>query len=249
MATKALLNRRLRQIHLWMGAIIGIQVGIWLVSGLFMTWFHIETVRGNHLRAEKTEPPVLSLEGILHPSEIARQNEFEVRSSLLKSLGNAPVWLITHKFGRSLVDARSGSVISPVSKDLAIGLASSAFSGEVPASSAQLYETPPREYGGKGPVWGIEFDNPKARFYVDAITGDVRAVRTDLWRTFDFMWGLHIMDWKERENFNSWWIKLTAVCAVVFFLTGVGLVSLRMSAKINKLNTNKTCTPNTRQVD
>jgi uncharacterized iron-regulated membrane protein len=234
MINKALLNRRLRQIHLWMGAIIGIQVGIWLVSGLFMTWFHIETVRGNHLRAEAGEPPVLSFEDILHPGEIAHESQLEVRSTLLKSLDNAPVWLITHKSGRSLVDARSGEVISPISEELAIGLASAAFSGENPASSAQLYETPPREYGGKGPVWGIEFDDPKASFYVDAITGDVRAVRTGLWRAFDFMWGLHIMDWKERENFNSWWIKLTAVCAVVFFLTGVGLVTLRVNSSMQR---------------
>jgi hypothetical protein len=117
---------------------------------------------------------------------------------------------------------------------VAIGLASSAFTGETPASSAQLYETPPREYGGKGPVWGVEFEDPKASFYVDAITGDVRAVRTGLWRTFDFMWGLHTMDWKERENFNSWWIKLTAVCAVIFFLTGVILVSLRFETAIKR---------------
>ena len=239
MVSRALLNRRLRQIHLWMGAIIGIQVGIWLISGLFMTWFHIETVRGNHLRAEKAEPTALSFEGIIHPSEIALQNEFEVQSSLLKSLDDNPVWLIVHKSGKSLIDARSGDVMSPISKKLATKLATSTFSGESPANSAKLYETPPREYGGQGPVWRVEFNESRVSFYVDATTGDVRAVRTGLWRAFEFMWGLHIMDWKERENFNSWWIKLTAVCAVVFFITGVGLVSLQLNSKIRKFRANR----------
>jgi len=66
-------------------------------------------------------------------------------------------------------------------------------------------------------VWRIDFEKPDAAsFYVDAKTAEIKAVRTGLWRTFDFMWGLHIMDWSNRENFNSWWIKTVAALSVFF---------------------------------
>ena len=51
-------------------------------------------------------------------------------------------------------------------------------------------------------------DKPKTRLYLDADTAELRAVRTKLWRVYDFMWMLHIMDYKTRDNFNSWWLGL-----------------------------------------
>ena len=94
---------------------------------------------------------------------------------------------------------------------------------------------PPREYGRAGPVWQIKFnESDPASFYVDATTGEVKAVRTGLWRVFDLMWGLHIMDWSSRENFNSWWIKATATVAVVFFISGLCLIILRLRTALNR---------------
>ena len=42
--------RFMSQIHLWLGVIVGAQVMLWLISGLFMVLWPIETVRGEHLR-------------------------------------------------------------------------------------------------------------------------------------------------------------------------------------------------------
>ena len=79
------------------------------------------------------------------------------------------------------------------------------------------------------PAWRFEFgpDDP-ATFYINSQTGELRAVRTTLWRVYDFFWGLHIMDWDTRENFNSWWIKMFAAVSIIFGLAGVVLTYFRL---------------------
>jgi hypothetical protein len=36
--------------------------------------------------------------------------------------------------------------------------------------------------------------------YVDAATGGILATRTRWWRVYDFMWGVHILDIRGRED-------------------------------------------------
>ncbi|MDH4260266.1 MAG: PepSY domain-containing protein, partial [Gammaproteobacteria bacterium] len=47
------------------------------------------------------------------------------------------------------------------------------------------------------------FNDPrKTTIYVSSTTGQVIARRNDIWRLYDFFWMLHIMDYRERVNFN-----------------------------------------------
>ena len=36
--------------------------------------------------------------------------------------------------------------------------------------------------------------------YQDPFTGEIVAIRSAQWRVWDLMWGLHIMDWVDRDN-------------------------------------------------
>jgi len=86
----------------------------------------------------------------------------------------------------------------------------------------------PKEYRRPPPVWQIEYDDgPKTRLYLDAETAELRAVRTKLWRVYDFMWMLHIMDYDTRDNFNSWCLKLASFLALLFAISGMALVAHR----------------------
>lgn len=235
--TRGFLNRRLRQLHLWLGVAIGVQLGLWLVSGLFMTLFPIEQVRGDHLRAETVSAPLDDLSVAFQPSVAIALMKYDAQSLLLKRLNGKLVWYATSENAAVLLDAETGVQISPLKEPAASSLATASYQGRGFLEQAIFYDEPPREYGRAGPVWRVDFTKPDpASVYVDATTGDVRAVRTGLWRVFDFMWGLHIMDWSTRENFNSWWIKMTASVAVLFFITGAGLVSLRVSAARKRRN-------------
>ena len=60
------------------------------------------------------------------------------------------------------------------------------------------------EYRGALPAWRVDFDDGEGRsLYVAADTGAVTARRSTLWRAYDFLWGLHIMDWRGHEDFNT----------------------------------------------
>ena len=63
--------------------------------------------------------------------------------------------------------------------------------------------------------------------YVDAATGDVMARRNDRWRTYDFFWSLHIMDYRGREDFDHWLIRGAAILAMATVLSGIVLLTLR----------------------
>ncbi len=196
-----------------------------------MTWFPIEQVRGEHLRTEHEPPTLAWAPDHVELAEAIETSGVSASTASAMMLDETAVWRVSADDATVMIDATSGELITPLSEDWARRLAQSNYRGDGAIGTATFFDDPPREYGRPGPAWRVDFDRPDAAsFYVDASTGDVRAVRTGLWRTFDFMWGLHIMDWSSRENFNSWWIKMTASLAVLFALAGVGLVVLRLAS-------------------
>lgn len=84
------------------------------------------------------------------------------------------------------------------------------------------------EYRGALPAWQVALDDSDAtRVYVDAATGRIAAVRTSTWRLYDFFWGLHIMDWKNHENFNTPWLMAFAVGSLGLGVAGSVLLYMR----------------------
>ena len=238
---KAILNRNLRKLHLWFGIGIGLQLGLWLISGLFMTLFPIDQVRGTHLRAGLSPQIISPNLDVLSPADVVSKHMLRPQSLTLKILNDQPVYIVSSEDQTQVCDAKSGAIWQPIDEALATQIAVSNYAGRSTETSAIFFEDKaPREYGREGPVWRINFKKPDAAsFYVDANTAEVKAVRTGLWRTFDFMWGLHIMDWSNRENFNSWWIKTVASLAVFFFLTGFALVALRIRSDLKRRRNSK----------
>lgn len=94
---------------------------------------------------------------------------------------------------------------------------------------ARRLEAAPVELRGKPlPAWRIELDDAAHTVvYVDATSGEVTARRSDLWRAYDFLWSLHIMDYRERESFNHLLIRGASVLAVLTVFSGVVLWVLR----------------------
>ena len=96
--------------------------------------------------------------------------------------------------------------------------------------SARLVDEPVgTEFRGPFPAWQVTYgDEASTRIYVDASSGTVGAARSDTWRLFDFIWGLHIMDWTQRDRINSWWLLLFGIGGTVMALSGFVLLANRM---------------------
>ncbi|MBR9824869.1 MAG: hypothetical protein GYB36_03590 [Alphaproteobacteria bacterium] len=223
------------RLHLWLGFAVGLQVLIWLVSGVFMVLFPIEQVRGEHLRAPIVEQDLQWPEQALTLQHILNAPSAEIYSARAEYILDRAVWRLETREGPKLIDAISGADLATLDEAFIRRIALARYAGSGELISLSLVDTPPREAFLDKPAWHAEFgpDDP-ASFWINGQTGDVRAVRTWLWRAFDFAWGLHIMDWHTRENFNSWWIKMTSIIALIFALAGSILAGLRIARMVRR---------------
>ena len=212
---------KLTRWHIWLGWLAGVPLLLWTLSGLFMVAAPIETVRGEHLRAE---PPAVVL-GEAPPvfPRIDSSVRAVERVELVQRASGAQ-WVIRFADGGGRrASVETGAYLAPrLSLDEAARLAEAAYAGEAELAEMRRYdaEANPLELRRGRPAWRASFADG-ANFYIDAETGDLLAVRTGLWRTFDFMWGLHIMDLGGREDINHPIIVVSAALALLMVVFGL----------------------------
>jgi uncharacterized iron-regulated membrane protein len=59
--------------------------------------------------------------------------------------------------------------------------------------------------------------------YQNPYSGEILAMRSQSWRIWDFMWGLHIMDWVERDDISNLFLKLFSFLALITSISGIFL--------------------------
>ncbi|BCW87766.1 hypothetical protein sos41_08960 [Alphaproteobacteria bacterium SO-S41] len=218
------LKRVLLSVHKWVGLVVGIQVGLWMLSGLVMALLPIEEVRGEDRIAAPTPVLLSGLTGVLPVAEIVAGKD--AVTATLTTVAGEPVYELKGSEGGSvLVDARSGAVLSPIGEDLARRVAVADFAGAGKPISAVLVTEEGGDYRGRLPAWRVSFDDDDStRLYVAANDGRVSARRNGTWRLYDFFWMLHIMDYSTRENFNSPWMVAFAAGGLAVALSGLPLL-------------------------
>ncbi len=205
--------------HIWLGWLIGVPIILWTASGLLMVSQPIEMVRGNHLReAQPALDPIMPVAPIL----VGRQTQ----SVTLRQNTQGPFWVITYADGgKRRADAATGKLLPPIAAADASALAIGARSDAIAITSVQRFaaDQSPLDLRRDRPSWQVIFED-EARFYIDADTGELLAVRTKFWRAFDFMWGLHIMDLQTREDTSH--PILIGFAALALFGSILGFVML-----------------------
>ncbi len=88
-------------------------------------------------------------------------------------------------------------------------------------------EKPGSEYRGRDlPLYKIESIDESSKninIYVDPYSSKIVAIRSNQWRIWDFMWGIHIMDWRERDKIDNVFLKLFSILALLSALSGIYL--------------------------
>lgn len=220
-------SRRMRQIHNVLALVVGTQVLLWMVAGLYFTLYPIETVRGSHLRAPMEQALTVPADGWVPAGPLAEG----ASGGMLKPWLGRAVYVVERETGTQMFDAATGEQLTSLDGAAARAVAQANWGGQGMLASASLVRAAPSESGRKGdPMWRIEFEGKDtATFWVTPDTGEVRAVRTEVWRLFDLMWGLHIMDWSARETIASWWMKAFAFGGLMMSLAGAWLLVRRLS--------------------
>jgi len=220
------LNKYLTRVHKWAGLVLALFILSWFGSGFFMTLFPIDQVRGRHL----VETPVWSLtDAELTPIEIAMTGyEGQLTGAQLISVVGRPAYLLIGDQGPQLLDARTGAAWAALGEADIRTVAQDIYKGEGEILSLLKLSKKPKDYSGALPVWQVRFDDrEETRLYLDPNTAELKATRTRLWRAFDIAWKFHILDVTGEDNFNAWWLRVASGSALIFALSGVGLLWFR----------------------
>jgi hypothetical protein len=211
-----------RKTHKWLALIIGVQAILWTISGLYMTAIHIDIIHGDHL-VRTPKPAPIALNGLVEPGSLLPGGTHSVR--LETQLGR-PVYIVDAIPGRMLFDARDGQLLSPLDEAGARDRALALYAGKGGIQKVELIDKIPSEIKGRpAPIWRIEFAGAwKPTLYISPQTGELVAKRHDLWRMFDFVWMLHIMDYEERTDMNNLLLRVATWLAVAASATGAWLL-------------------------
>ena len=217
------------KIHKWLALLMAIQILFWFVSGLFFAAVPIEQVRGEHAIAEQAQAPVpfgIAADGLLRLGSAGVTGEkIEIRTVL-----DQPVAVVTARGGaQKLYDLSTGQLMSPLTREMAVAVAEADHAGAERAARAEPVTKNGTEYRGALPAWRVDFEDGASRsLYVAADTGAVTARRSQLWRIYDFLWGLHIMDYEGHEDFNSPLLIIATALGLVVIVTGMIMFPSRL---------------------
>lgn len=222
-----------RKSHRWLGLLIGVQLLLWTVSGLYFSLIPIEEIRGED-QIRETAPENFAFTPLASPAvaiaNLAVQTgpSLQVHAVYLRRLLGTPIYEIHYALSSEkrviMANATSGELRPPLSEAEAREIARQDFAIDAPVSSVEYIEelASDAEYrGGPLPAWRVSFTHASdTRIYVSAERGKVTARRNNSWRIFDFMWMLHIMDFEDRDNFNSLLLQLLATLGVITIISG-----------------------------
>jgi hypothetical protein len=189
----------IRKIHRYLSIFIAIQLLLWTVSGIYFAFNKIEMVRGEQYRLPlETEYRIFKRLG----QEIIETNDNGVKTYSTHPQ-NFPVNMLSPE--EAITIAKEKTSLNPV--------------------SVSLIEKVERgvEYRGRRlPIYKVFTDtNDGINIYVDSVTGDIAAIRSDSWRVWDLLWALHIMDYQDRDNINNLLLKIFSILALISSITGI----------------------------
>ncbi|MDQ8757391.1 PepSY domain-containing protein [Sphingosinicella sp. LHD-64] len=213
-----------RRFHKWLALIVGVQVVLWTVTGVYMVVVHIDTIHGDHLvRAPIAEP--FDLAAVTPPARIAAAapGASELR---LQRLLDRPVWRVETPDGAALYDAASGARLAPLAERAIRTLARRIYAGRGDIVAVRLLTEAPLEMQSRAPpYWQVEFEGwNRPTLYLSPMTGELISRRHALWRVFDFAWMLHIMDYEDRTNVNNPLLRIATWSALAMALSGAWLL-------------------------
>ena len=212
----------LKKLHKWVGLLIGLQVLLWLLSGLMISLLDPVKVSGKQWAASSEPGPGPPQAGVLlEPGELAAGHLNGAHSISLTSNRGQPVYRIKRSGSDILINAVDGSVIVTSKADAEM-LARQDFSGDGEILSVEHGAAPDMETRNRtGEYWRVNFsDKANTALYISVSSGDILERRNSYWRVRDFFWMLHIMDYSGRENFNNILIIVVVLIAIWIGISG-----------------------------
>jgi len=210
----------LKKLHKWISLLIGLQVLLWLLSGLVISLLDPVKVSGQQWMnpsqdGQQTLPP----SALLEPEQLPVEHLNGALGIELTVINAKPVYRIRHVSSDMLLDAIDGAVLTTGSAAAAkLALQDFGGNGEIVAVTPGV--APDLETrDSSGEYWRVDFsDAANTSIYISVSSGETLERRNSYWRVHDFFWMLHIMDYSARKSFNN---PLVITVALVSLWLGI----------------------------
>tara|TARA_B100001996_G_scaffold93014_1_gene69420 strand:+ start:755 stop:1363 length:609 start_codon:yes stop_codon:yes gene_type:complete len=195
----------IRTFHRYLSIFVSIQLLLWTISGIYFAYNKIELVRGEQYRL---------------PVDVEYRIFDRLGVSIIEKNDNGDKTYETYP---------DGAKVEPLTKDEALLIASKKTSLN-PIDGILINETyKGAEFRGRDlPIFKVQTDTEdNINIYINPLTGDISAIRSDSWRLWDLFWALHIMDYQDRDNINNLLLKILSILALMTSISGIVLFFIK----------------------
>lgn len=208
----------IRSWHRRLAPIIGIQLLLWSLGGVYFSWARSADDPGDSERSA-AESPDLKYENFLAllPPLIRNSELSQIRDIQLGKLLNTPVYrLIQDDSHAETYNAISGELLSPIDETTAAAIAAAEFDSEVTVREIELIEERSGGYRGPLPVWKVTFEDWKtSAVYVTSGTGSVIARSGAVGQTLGGLWWLPVGNDPAGDATRIWIVRVTSILGLV----------------------------------
>tara|TARA_Y100001936_G_scaffold7762_1_gene6890 strand:- start:943 stop:1551 length:609 start_codon:yes stop_codon:yes gene_type:complete len=195
----------IRTFHRYLSIFVSIQLLLWTISGIYFAYNKIELVRGEQYRL---------------PVDVEYRIFDRLGVSIIEKNDNGDKTYETYP---------DGTEVEPLTKDEALLIASKKTSLN-PIDGILINEIyKGAEFRGRDlPIFKVQTDTEdNINIYINPLTGDISAIRSDSWRLWDLFWALHIMDYQDRDNINNLLLKILSILALMTSISGIVLFFIK----------------------
>ena len=195
----------IRTFHRYLSIFVSIQLLLWTISGIYFAYNKIELIRGEQYRL---------------PVDVEYRIFDRLGVSIIEKNDNGNKTYETYP---------DGAKVEPLTKDEALLIASKKTSLN-PIDGILINETyKGAEFRGRDlPIFKVQTDTEdNINIYINPLTGDISAIRSDSWRLWDLFWALHIMDYQDRDNINNLLLKILSILALMTSISGIVLFFIK----------------------
>tara|TARA_B100001029_G_C14946429_1_gene386194 strand:+ start:120 stop:728 length:609 start_codon:yes stop_codon:yes gene_type:complete len=195
----------IRTFHRYLSIFVSIQLLLWTISGIYFAYNKIELVRGEQYRL---------------PVDVEYRIFDRLGVSIIEKNDNGDKTYETYP---------DGTEVEPLTKDEALLIASKKTSLN-PTDGILINEIyKGAEFRGRDlPIFKVQTDTEdNINIYINPLTGDISAIRSDSWRLWDLFWALHIMDYQDRDNINNLLLKILSILALMTSISGIVLFFIK----------------------
>ena len=221
----------IRKIHKWASLLIGLQILIWLTSGLIFNVIDHNKARGNAYRQTvMTEQSTLANKALLPVKSVLKLYPATLELNQVSILSQ-PYYLLTQQQGLYRHFANSYHLVNAITGELTLvdepfakAIAKATYNGPGNIKSVALISPPITDFlKHKNSSWQINFtDDLATSVYVEQGSGRLVGHSNSDKRFADFFFMLHFMDYGSAGSFNT--IQIILFAFITLWLTLSGLI-------------------------